>query len=116
LLTCPAFITPARQLSHPPRWAGAFGLRPLYCPWPCCFRSFPGEFSAACTVPGCALRGVAGGETMTTPGGTSTISRTACCNILHVLGAPASIIGSEFPQSTFLRSFAVASLSPVPMP
>src|SRR5215213_4828009 len=31
--------------------AGAFGLRPLYCPWPCCFRSFPSEFSAACTVP-----------------------------------------------------------------
>jgi hypothetical protein len=39
-------------------------LRPLYCPWPRFFARFPGEFSAACTSPCCALRGISGGATM----------------------------------------------------
>jgi hypothetical protein len=39
-------------------------LRPLYCPWPSFFARFPGEFSAACTSPCCALRGISGGATM----------------------------------------------------
>ena len=39
-------------------------LRPLYCPWPRFFARFPGEFSAACTSPCCALRGISGGATV----------------------------------------------------
>ena len=41
----------------------------------------------------CALLKVVSDATMTTPGGTGTIPRTACCNILRVLGTPASIMG-----------------------
>src|SRR5215207_6363803 len=52
-----------------------------------------------------ALRGSVSGESMTTPGGARTTPR-ALCNC-PVLGAPASIMGSEFPQSTLLWPFAL---------
>jgi DNA-binding XRE family transcriptional regulator len=46
---------------------------------------------------------------MTIPGGQAqNTTHVVCCNFLatpSVLGAPASLIGSEFPQSTWLRPF-----------
>jgi hypothetical protein len=49
---------------------------------------------------------------MSIPGGTGTTPRTVSCNILHVLDAPASLIGPEL--SSLLGS--VPSLGPAPMP
>jgi hypothetical protein len=43
----------------------ADGLRPLYCPWPRCFRCIRFlAFGAAFTLPCCALRRISGGATM----------------------------------------------------
>jgi hypothetical protein len=50
-----------------------------------------------------ALRWVVGGASMTTPGGAGT-PRKACYNFLHVLGPPASLIGSQLSR-TGLRPF-----------
>src|SRR5215217_2274298 len=118
--------------------AGAFGLRPVALPRPdslCSLHqrgrrlfdragalrgtglynalgragwSHPGARPSLCALE--ALRCVVGGETMTTPGGT----RTACyvCLNLPVLGAPASIMGSEPPgyrAPAFILSLAAPS-------
>jgi hypothetical protein len=50
----------------------AFGLRPLYCPWPRCFVYHTIAFGAAFTLPCCVLRGTWGDATMTVPGGAGT--------------------------------------------
>src|SRR5215213_11866712 len=68
---------------------GAFGLRPLYCPWPRFVDTPPWRGPSHCAL--CALRRTSGGATMTIPGGAGTTHPP-------VLGAPASIIGSEPPQ------------------
>jgi hypothetical protein len=51
------------------------------------------------------LREASGGATMTTPGGAGTTLRQRMPATSFVLGASASIMGSEFPQSTLLRPF-----------
>src|SRR5215213_5405343 len=65
---------------------GAFGLRPLYCPWPRFVDTPPWRGPSHCAL--CALRRTSGGATMTIPGGAGTTHPP-------VLGAPASLIGSE---------------------
>ena len=49
-----------------------------------------------------ALRGAVGGASMTTPGGAGTPFPSAL-QLLRVLVAPASIMGSEFPQFSWLN-------------
>jgi len=49
-----------------------------------------------------ALRGTSGGASMTTPGGAGTPFPSAL-QLLRVLVAPASIMGSEFPQFSWLN-------------
>jgi hypothetical protein len=53
-----------------------------------------------------ALRGTSGGATMVIPGGAGTALTESTVTFSHVLGAPASLIGSEFP-ATWLRPFAL---------
>ena len=53
-----------------------------------------------------SLRGISGGASMTTPGAAGTRYVTDSSNP-PVLGAPASIIGSELPSRTGLRPFAL---------
>jgi hypothetical protein len=89
---------------------GAFGLRPLYCPWRRFFVRFPGEFSAACTLPGCALRGAPSGANIPAPVGRAHLGKHA--NNPSVLGASASIMGRSF--LSLLGSGS--SLCPAPMP
>jgi hypothetical protein len=54
----------------------------------------PIAFCAAFTLPGCVLREISGGAPMCTPGGAGTRYATRSNNP-PVLGAPASLIGSE---------------------
>jgi hypothetical protein len=68
--------------------------------------------NAAFALPSCALRGVISGATMSIPGGTGTTPRTVSCNIFYVLGAPASLIGSEL--SVYLAP--ALRLCPTPIP
>ena len=58
-------------------------------------------------LPCCALRGTSGGATMTIPGGTGT-PQTTKLQLFHVLGAPASLIGSELPWLTSSGLYTVA--------
>jgi hypothetical protein len=61
-----------------------------------------------------ALRGTSGGASMTTPGGAGTRYVTYSDNP-PVLGAPASLIGSEFLHNPHRRGLR-PSLCPNPMP
>jgi hypothetical protein len=70
----------------------------------------PGARLSLCPLQ--ALRETSGGATMYTPGGAGTMLWTAHPATHYVLGAPASIIGSEL--SSLLGSDP--SLCPVPMP
>jgi hypothetical protein len=87
------YLAPSIGCVHKIVRAGGFGLRPLYCPWP---RSLGILLGAALASRLAALRGTSDGATMTTPGGRAQHYVTDSCNIFYVLGAPASIIGSEF--------------------
>ena len=76
--------------------AGAFGLRPLYCPWP---RSTHRLGARPFALRPSALRGTSDGATMVAPGGAGTTPVTVFDDSF-LLGAPASLIGSELPWLT----------------
>src|SRR5215208_2477121 len=78
------------------------GPQPLYCPWPRFFGYPPGR---GLRIAPPALRGTSGSATMTTPGGAGTTHPP-------VLGAPASLLGSEL----LAQLASDPSLCPVPVP